>query len=85
MSESLTKEEIERIVKETVKEALLSLGVITSTDNDIVSLQGDMAWLRKQRIATEEISKWVRRGLITTVLSGILYVFWEGLKLALKH
>lgn len=50
---------------------------------DDKELQADLAWLRRQRLATEDIAKWIRRGFVTTVLSGVLYLLWEGLKLAL--
>ena len=47
-------------------------------------LQADLAWLRRQRLATEDIAMWIRRGVITTVISGVLYLLWEGLKLAFQ-
>lgn len=78
----MTPEEVKAIAHEAVKETLLSLGVATGEDADILSLQQDMAWLRRQRLSTQEIAKWVRRGIITTAISGLLYLLWSGLKLA---
>jgi hypothetical protein len=80
----MEQDEIKRIAKEAVKETLLSLGVATDEQESILALQQDMAWLRNQRNSTEEIAKWIRRGLITSALSGVLWILWEGFKLAVR-
>lgn len=66
-----------------VRETFLRLGVAISDDGDIIEGQKDMAWLRKQRLAMEELSIWVKRGIVTTVLSGLLYLMWVALKMAM--
>jgi hypothetical protein len=55
------------------------------SDEEEREYQADLAWLRRQRKATEDISKWIRMGVITTVLSGVLFLLWEGFKLAVQR
>ncbi len=81
----MNPEEIKAVAREAVKETLLSMGIATDDQDSILSLQQDMAWLRKQRKSTEEIAKWVRRGLVTTALSTVLWLIWEGFKLAVQR
>lgn len=80
----MEREEIKEIARETVRETLLSLGVATNEDEDVLAIQDDMRWLRKQRKTTEDISIWVKYGMISTVIGGFLYVLWEGFKLSIK-
>lgn len=75
----MDRQEIKAIVHDT----LLELGIAAEGDKDIIEFQKDMGWLRKQRIATEQISKWIKNTAVVSVVSGLLYLFWEGIKLAL--
>ena len=47
-------------------------------------LQADMLYLRKSRMGSDEVAKWVRRTVVTTALSGLLYTFYAGLRITLK-
>lgn len=84
----MTEQEIENLVEKVatkaVRDTLLAIGLATGRDGDIVELQGDFAYLRKQRIATEKLSGHVRLTLIGMALSGIGYVLWEGFRMAIK-
>jgi len=72
---------LKRIVRESVQETLDSLGFTTDQPYQI---QADMMYLRKARIGSDEVAKWVRRTAVTTAVSGVLYALLEGIKLGLK-
>lgn len=74
----MDRQEIKAIVHET----LLELGIASDEGKDIIEFQKDVGWLRKQRLATEQISEWVKTTAVISVVSGILYLLWEGIKLA---
>lgn len=80
----MEKEDVREVVKAAVRETLLSIGLATDDNESIISLQQDMAWLRKQRQSTEKIADWIRKGMITSAVSGILWLVYEGAKLAFK-
>ncbi len=83
MTHDEIKEIAEVAARAAVSEIFLRMGLAISHDTDIIQIQQDMTWLRNQRTATEELAKWVKRGLVTTVLSGMLYLLWEAFKIAL--
>lgn len=84
MSE-ITKEELQRAVTEASERAtqnvLQRLGFDTSQP---IELQKDMAYLRAQREGSEQVSVWVKRGVMTAALSGLTMMLWMGFKLAIK-
>ena len=68
---------IEASAAKGVGKALLSLGV--DVDNPL-EVQKDLAYVRKQRHASEQVTKLARRTIIALVIVGSLSMFWAGFK-----
>ncbi len=68
--------------KETVKDMLLAMGMDVEDADGVIAAQGDMAWLRRQRRASEQIAVWARRTVVGVVLTGVGGVIWLGLQQA---
>lgn len=89
----MSNDDIERIAAaaaeaaadRTVRELLTTLGVDTSSPQSIIQVQVDLAYLRRQRQASERIAAGVRWAILTTVVTGFLSVAWLGLQAALKQ
>lgn len=73
--------DIKNIVKETVGETLSGLGFSSSDPNEI---QADLIYLRKMRTGSEEMSKLIKKCIITVTIPSFLYIVWEALKKALN-
>lgn len=72
-----TRDELERIVAESVRQTLIQLGISTL---DPLEMQKDMQHLRDWRKSVENIKS---KALLTTLavfLSGLLAAFWLGFK-----
>ncbi len=78
-------EMLRKIVREAVREGigdtLTRYGFDTS---DTASMQADMIYLRKARLGSDEILKWMRRSAFTAAFSGLLLAVWEGFRHLLK-
>ena len=68
------------LMKETVHETLKSIGFNT---DDPIQIQQDIAHLRRIRRGSERLSSAIRSTTVGVVLTGLLYGFWEALKLAI--
>ncbi len=68
-------------LRRAVHETLSALGIDAKEPQE---LQADFLFLRKQRKGSEELSKWVRRSILTAALGGLCYALWEGLRQAVK-
>lgn len=78
---TLTKEQLSELMKETVNETLIKIGVEA---NHPLEMQKDFAHLRDVRESTEAIK---RKGLLIAVgilTSACLGVAWVGIKTALQ-
>ncbi|MEH6345002.1 MAG: hypothetical protein V7785_07955 [Bermanella sp.] len=80
----MRREELEEITKaieasaeKGVGKALISLGVDVGNPLEV---QKDLAFVRRQRQASEQVTKLARRTIISLVIVGSLGVFWAGLK-----
>ncbi len=86
--ESMSEEEIRRIVeqavRETLHEMLPALGIDISSPETRIQVQVDMAWLRRQRRASEQVEKLVKRTAIALVVSGLLAALWTGIRAAIR-
>lgn len=80
--------EIRRIAQEAahqaVRETLVALGINIADEDAVISAQVDFAFLRRQRRGAEEIARWTRRGVVGAGVSGLLWLLWEGLQVALR-
>ena len=68
---------IREAVSEGIAEALTKYGVDTSDPN---SMQADLIHLRKTRIGSDEVTKWIKRSVITVVISGMIATLVNGIK-----
>ncbi|MET4696104.1 hypothetical protein [Endozoicomonas lisbonensis] len=87
MTETISKDEAQRIAKqaahEAVSELLLRLGIDVNDADEIRSMQADLIYIRQQRKAAEQVGANVRRvalgafvtGLISLVITGITQYF----------
>lgn len=76
---NLTVEEAERIAEKAVEDALTKMGLNPENVHDA---QADMIYLRRQRMASEQISTWTKRFIVTTFLTGLASALWLGIKSA---
>lgn len=73
----LSDEQLIKIVKDTVHETLLTLGVDV---DDPLEMQRDFQHIRDLRIATNIIKKRALHVLVGVVVAGIIAAFWIGFK-----
>ena len=72
---------LKHIVRESVQETLVRMGFTTEEPHE---LQADMLYLRKSRRGSDEVAKWLRRTVLTTTVSGLLYTLYAGLRITLR-
>ena len=80
----MTETDIRRIVRETVRETLTTLGLDASAPDSVLDLQRDFAFLRRTRLGGEELARKTRLAVMGMALSGLAYLAWEGLRAALR-
>lgn len=73
----LITDEVERIVKQTVKETLIHLGVKV---DDPIEVQKDFQHLREWRLAIQEARKKTMLAVVGVVVSGVLAALWLGVR-----
>lgn len=78
---SMSREEIQEIVRETVRECLTSLGV---DQNDPLETQRDLAWLRDLRKASASARAKAGTALLGVLVSAVLGALWVGLRALLR-
>ena len=74
---TLTKEEMQEIVRETVSQTLTQLGVDTSSP---LEMQRDFQHLRDWRMAQEVIRNKGYMALVTVLVTGTAGLLWLGFK-----
>jgi hypothetical protein len=74
---SCTSEEQRQIIKDTVKETLLLLGLDIS---DPISIQRDFTHLREWRESTEKLKENGMIAMVGIVVAATLTAFWIGIK-----
>lgn len=72
-----TRDELERIVAESVRQTLIQLGISTL---DPLEMQKDMQHLREWRKSMENVKSKAVITTLTVLLSGILAALWLGFK-----
>lgn len=82
----MTPEEIHRVAKEGahegVREAFMHFGVDIADAKSLSRFQANLQFLDRQRRGAEEAGRWLRRGILMAFVSGLIWVAWQGLKLA---
>lgn len=79
----LTDLEVKVVVDRAVRQTLITLGLDISTADKMLQAQADFGYLRKQRLGSEEVTKWVKRTAVGACVSGAIYAFWHGFKAAM--
>lgn len=79
--ELLTRGEIDQVVRKTVKETLLSLGIDAA---DPIEMQRDFQMLRDWRRASNSVRSKGLLTLIGIITAGVLGAVWIGVKSALR-
>ncbi|MDB2415361.1 hypothetical protein N9W34_06280 [Rickettsiales bacterium] len=74
---SLQEEDLRKIVRETVHETLIGLGMGAQEPQE---LQSDFIYIRKIRKGSEDIARKVRASIITVTIPTFLYLLWETIK-----
>lgn len=72
-----TRDELERIVAESVRQTLIQLGISTL---DPLEMQKDMQHLREWRKSMESIKSKAMLTTLAVFLSGVLAALWLGFK-----
>lgn len=76
----MQEKEMRLVIRQTVKEALIELGVDVEDANE---MQADMHFLRQQRKGSEQIGIAAKKSAVGAgflAIPGILWLIWEGLK-----
>ncbi len=82
----LPPDELQRLVKaaaeEGTKQALTQMGM---NMDEPIEAQKDMAFLRAQRKASEQVGTIIRRTVLVALISGALTVGWLGFQAAIHN
>lgn len=76
------KQAIREAVRDGIEEALTKYGVDTSNPH---SMQADLIHLRKSRLGSDELAKWIKRSIITVAITSLLATFWSAIKQSLAN
>ena len=79
---NLSSEEVRVIVKEAVKETLVSIGVDVE---DATEVQKDMAYIRQFRKGSQSLKGNIIRTIIVVLVPATLYLIWEAVKTSIKQ
>ena len=74
-------EVIRQVVREAVRETLICVGLDMQQPHQ---LQADMHYLRKLRQGSEDIAHIIRRSLLTAMVSTVLFLLWEAVKMIVQ-
>ncbi len=66
-----------------VQEVFYRLGLFVDEPDELREYRKDFAFMRSQRRTSEAIAHHVRRVAIGVVVTGMLYVLWQGVMLAI--
>lgn len=73
-----------RVAKETIEQHYALLGYDITDPEERRALQADFAYIRRGRAGSEEAARIFKRSAITVALGGLLWMLWEGFKIAVK-
>ena len=83
----MQEEEARQIAREAaamaVQEVFYRLGLFVDEPDELREYRKDFAFMRSQRRSSEAIAQNARRVAIGLVVTGLLYVLWEGALMAL--
>jgi hypothetical protein len=83
----MQEEEARQIAREAaglaVQEVFYRLGLFVDEPEELREYRKDFAFIRAQRRTSETIAQHVRRVAIGLGVTGLIYVIWQGLMLAM--
>ncbi len=68
----MNEKEVRLVVKETVKETLLELGIAHESQKDAIEMQADFKHLRSWRKAVEAVRRRIVLTVITVLITGLI-------------
>jgi hypothetical protein len=80
--ETVSAEDVERIFERSLTRVLQSYGVNVKEPHE---QQQDLHHLHNQRLASEKVSEWVRKGIFTTLITGAIGIFIIGARMAAQN
>lgn len=81
----LSEEQIKLIVQETVKQTFISMGADTSTAQEVMEMQKDMAFLRSTRQGSQDFARITKRATIWTITGALFVALWQGFRFYLNQ
>ncbi len=83
----MQEEEARQIAREAaglaVQEVFYRLGLFVDEPDELREYRRDFAFIRAQRRSSEAIAQHVRRVAIGIGVTGLIYVIWQGVMLAI--
>ena len=83
MQEEQAREIAREAAGMAVQEVFYRLGLFVNEPEELREYRKDFLFMRSQRRTSEAIGTHVRRVAIGVVVSGLLYVLWQGVMLAI--
>ena len=80
MDEDQIQELTERVVRETVKQIFLTMGVNTDDDNALIGMQKDFAHLRAWRESMDTVKSKSLGAAVVFIVTGGLGLLWLAIK-----
>lgn len=77
---NLSKDEIEAVVRDTVRETLFSLGLDAADNKAVEEVRKDMAHLRKWRKSVDQVQSTTFMVALGIVVTGVMGAIWLGIK-----
>lgn len=75
-------DELAIVVDRAVRQTFATLGFDLETTADVRSMQADFNYMRKQRLGSEEVGKWVKKATISSLVAAALFALYQGVKFA---
>ncbi|MCO1336396.1 hypothetical protein MO867_18850 [Microbulbifer sp. OS29] len=83
--EYLSKQEADALANSAADKAVTAMLQKLGMDTEnVLETQKDQAYLRQQRLASEQVTKWSKRIILGMFLSSLFGIFWAGFKAALS-
>ena len=86
---NLTDDEIKKISKSTaeytIKHLFERLDIDISDDVHVIELRKDLEYARKARVGSDKVADWIKRSIILTGVSGLVYIIVEGIRTFIRY
>lgn len=79
--EHLSRDDLKALMREAVREELFAIGLRADEQEHIEAARRDFTFLRRCREAVEGLAAKVGWFVIMTVMGGLLFALWSGVKI----